>query len=149
MGTVGTGVTMMGGAALGGLYAHLAHLEFTALAAVGMGAFGGLIAGALPLIIIETVSLTRLVKNNFIIKTVANSYDGKGKNLRKFRRKLLKKYPELTARASEESIAKLLVRADKELTLCNGTLVERESRSYFRKNLAQKSDLFKFLKTEL
>jgi hypothetical protein len=156
-------VKMLGLGPLGGL----AGTTGTAAAGVGAGAvsgfligspmvlagLGGVVGGAVGvagLVGYQVYSLTALLQNRYLIKVISNARDGEGKSLKRFTRSVSRKLK--GQRISQESVAELIIEADKSGALCDGSLVRKSKKrklTKLRHHLVNKRELIKHLKITL
>ena len=99
---------------------------------------------------LTTNIIIKRIKNNFILKTVANSIAGAGPSLDRFTKRFLRKYKIRDDEIDSTDIGTLLTEADREGVLCDGSLVIRKKRNEKLKyKLANKEEIFNYLAQEL
>ena len=163
----GAGVGVVGGAAAGATMLGGAEgALWVALLGGGAGGFIGLAIGGVALVGYEGTQIARFVKNNKIIRVIANSRDQlhESKHLVKFRKKYFKKFPKDKKYLNANQFSAAIADIDTSGIMCNGTLVQaRGMRKLMKKErkklsekelkdpknlkylLATKSEIFKFV----
>jgi len=148
-GTVATGfVGMLAGAGLAKL---LGITSWAALGYLGLGSFVGFSVGVATAATLETIAITKLVKYNFLIKTIAEAKQNGGKSFFKFLKKYDRKYPQDDVFKKVVRVTELLNLADAETKLCDGSLVSKK-RGFFRnknRKIANKNEIFSYLHAQL
>jgi len=107
---------------------------------------GGAVVG-IPLGLLSGVSAIQLGQNRYVMRLVAQSYEGEGKRLdwfhkrikNKYRRKFGKRIDDL----SKQELASKIVRLDRSGALCDGTLTGKSGK--LKKRLARPKHLRKYL----
>ncbi|MEE2742803.1 MAG: hypothetical protein VYD54_02780 [Bdellovibrionota bacterium] len=133
---VGTGV--VAGASLGGPWGALIG------GSIGGVALGG--AGAAAYVGYQVYTVTQLIQNRYLMKVISNARDGRGKNLKRFTKSFNRRNKGLNA--SSSNIADLIVEADMNGTLCDGSIVRKGKKkrlTKIRHYLANKREIIKHL----
>ncbi|MDC0255195.1 hypothetical protein OAK75_09850 [Bacteriovoracales bacterium] len=163
----GAGVGVVGGAAAGATMLGGAEgALWVAILGGGAGGFIGLAIGGVALVGYEGTQIARFVKNNQIIRVIANSRDQlhDGKHLKRFRKKYFRKFPKDKRHLNANQFSAAIVDIDTSGILCDGSLVQsRGMRKLMKKGkkklsekelndpknlkylLATKSEIFKFV----
>lgn len=103
-----------------------------------------LIAGSLAF---QIASAVQLGQNNYLLRVIAQSYDGNGRRfnkfLKRFKRKYKKNFRNKISRLKKRNFANLIVRADREGIFCNGNLTGKYNSP--KKRLAKKKHIYNYL----
>lgn len=146
--TAGVGVA----AAYGAIWATAAGTVATAgLGAIILAIFAGFVtiaAFAVGLVTFETLHIVRLIKNNKLIKFIAEAWDGKGKTLNKYFKRFKKKYRR-NGTLTVAQFAEAVVAADNSGAFCDGSLRGRGPEAKLRKRLARKKDILRHVNKQL
>ena len=155
---VKVGLVPPGGAAVSagaGLLAYLGVGFGAAASGAGLAAlflaifFGGvaLAAGIGGVLVWEGLSIAQLVRNNTILKSVAESYDASGKNFDKFVRKYFRTYRKDQGKFTKEQVAAAIVKGDEAGVYCDGSLTG--STKSLKKKLAKNKQIFQYVNKQL
>ena len=142
---VGTGVGAIAGSTAA---TQAGNATFGALIGGAAGGWIGLGIGGVAFIAYEGTQIARFVKNNQIIRLIANSRDNlfKSDNIKKFMKKYLKKHPKDKRYLNEKKFGHLVVELDETGALCDGSLVKvRGFRKLMKKKKRDPSKLADFL----
>jgi hypothetical protein len=145
-GIVGTGATTAAGVGAGVAAGGVIGGGFGAVlaGAVGGVALGG--AGALAYVGYQTYAVAQLIQNRYIMKVISNARDGRGKSLKRFTKSVNRRNKGLNA--SRRLVSDLIVEADKNGTLCDGSIVRKGKKrklTKIRHYLANKREIIKYL----
>jgi hypothetical protein len=143
-GTAGTAAAGVGAGAVSGV------LIGSPIVLAGVGGVVGGAVGVAGLVGYQIYSLTAFLQNRYLIKVISNARDGEGKSLKRFTKSVSRKLK--GHRISQESVADLIIEADKSGALCDGSLVRKSKKrklTKLRHHLVNKRELIKHLKLTL
>ncbi len=145
-GVAGTATTTAAGVGAGVVAGGYVAGPWGALVAGSIGgvALGG--AGAAAFVGYQTYAVTQLIQNRYLMKVISNARDGRGKSLKRFTKSVNRRNKGLNA--SRSLVADMIVKADMDGTLCDGSIVRKGKKkrlTKIRHYLANKREIIKYL----
>ena len=117
--------------------------------AVAGGVIGGVALGGAGLAAYtgyQIYAVSQLIQNRYIMKVISNARDGRGKSLKRFTKSVNRRNKGLNA--SRRLVSDLILEADKNGTLCDGSIVRKGKKrklTKIRHYLANKREIIKYL----